>query len=117
MNYANCETNTATAIRPRVDISEIQNGVRLEGELPGVSKDDTKVEIREGQLIIEGSRKRDETKSSWHLRERPDADFYRAFEIGDTLDTDAVNATMVDGVLTVELSKKAEHAPRTVAIN
>lgn len=114
---SNTNNETKQAIQPRVNISESESGITLEAELPGVAKDKATVEVRDGKLLIEGTRETSTEKPTWHVHERPDADFYRAFEIGDTLDTSDIKATMADGVLTVQLSKKAEHSPKTITIN
>ena len=118
MTNTNCATSCETkqAIRPRVDIRETDTGITVEAELPGVAKENTVVEVRDGKLMIEGSRATSTSESRWHLRERPDVDFYRAFEIGDTIDTSDIRAKMENGVLVVELSKKEELAPKSIAI-
>ena len=115
MTNATCKTKQA--IRPRVDVRETDNGITLEADLPGVTKENALVEVRDGHLIIEGKRSDGEGKATWRIRERPRADFYRAFALGDTLDTEKIEANLEDGVLTVALCKRAELAPRKVVIN
>ena len=115
MTNATCETRQA--IRPRVDVRETETGITLEADLPGVSKENAVVEVRDGQLIIEGKRGDGQGKATWRIRERPNASFYRAFELGDTLDTQKIEANLENGVLTVALHKRAELTPHKVVIN
>ena len=115
MTNATCETKTA--IRPRVDVRETENGITLEADLPGVTKENAVVEVRNGQLIIEGKRASGESNTTWRIRERPSADFYRAFALADTVDTEKIEANLENGVLTVALHKRPELTPRKVVIN
>lgn len=115
MTNATCETKKA--IQPRVDICKTETGVKLEAELPGVTKENAVVEVRDGQLIIEGKRNGTDVNATWRLRERPRADFYRAFALGDTLDTEKIEANLENGVLTIALNKRPELAPNKIVIN
>lgn len=111
-------TETQTRyVAPRVNITENSEAVTLEAELPGVPKDGAQIEVKEGELIIKGKRNATAEGGGLCLRERPNAEFYRAFVVGKSIDTGKIEAAMSDGVLTVTLPKVEELKPRLVSIN
>ena len=93
---------------PRVNILESDEVVLIEAELPGVEKGAADVEMKDGQLILKAARSVSGNDSVVKLRERPDAGYYRVFKLGDSIDAEHVEASMVDGVLTVTLPKVAQ---------
>jgi len=110
-------TTIENYIAPRVNVLEDNVGILIEAEMPGVSKDDTKIEVRDGQLTIEAQRPPNGHSGSYRLRERPTTGYYRVFRLGETIDTEHIDAELVDGVLRVSLRKQARFQPRTISVN
>lgn len=111
---------TATAehqLAPRVNVLEDGEGVTIEAEFPGVSKDGVEVEVRDGHLILKGAIKATGPAGRYRVQERQKADFFRAFALSDAVDTSKVEAKLSDGVLTVRLPKADHLRPRTVVVN
>jgi len=103
---------------PVVDVSEDDDKYVISAEVPGVKRDDLTVECHEGVLSIRGEKKssREETREKARLLERSYGAFSRSFSLPSDADADQLHATFKDGVLEIEIHKKAESKPRTVAI-
>jgi HSP20 family protein len=103
---------------PRVDIREEKDAVLLTAELPGVSKDDVKVELENGVLTISGEKKteREENESGFYRSERVYGSFKRSFRVPETVDAEKIEAEYVNGVLKLVLPKRPEAAPRQIAV-
>lgn len=98
----------------RTDIRDDGDKYVMESELPGFDKEDIKLDINGSQLTIaaEHTTKNDEKddKGNYIRRERTFGSYRRSFNIGD-VNTDAVSAEYKNGILTIELPKKAPEAP------
>jgi HSP20 family protein len=106
---------------PRIEVVEKDNRLVTRVDLPGMKKEDVKVEVTEGQLIISGIRKREteETKDQYYRSERQFGSFYRMVPLPEFVGIDDVKAKYVDGVLEVSVPlppKELEMKPREVKI-
>ena len=105
---------------PGIDVFEKDNRLVTTIDLPGMKKDDVKVEVADGQLTISGERKReaDEKKKDFYRCEREYGSFYRSVPLPDGVKLDDVKATFADGVLEVSVPLPARPAAtvRTVDI-
>ena len=93
-----------------VNIKEIENGYSLEVIAPGLEKTDFKVNVDSNVLTISAERKTDE-KSQIEKQIRKEYSyrgFKRSFTIDDKIDATAIEASYVNGVLRLNLPKKAE---------
>jgi HSP20 family protein len=84
--------------------------------MPGVAKEDFDINIEGDELTIRG--KRQPVNSGLKLIRGgiDNADYYRAFTLGDALDADSVKAKFESGILTLTLSKIPEILPRKVEV-
>jgi HSP20 family protein len=112
------DIGVSTAWMPPADTYETADGVVLEVELPGLSRDDFSLEVRQDMLVLQGERRqRTEVKEEgYHRRERAYGHFERSFLLPATLDRDGVQATYKDGVLEVRLPKIEVARPKRIAI-
>ena len=105
---------------PSVDVFEKDNRLIARADLPGLKKEDVKVEAVDGYLTISGERKHEaETKEdSFYRCEREYGSFYRAIPLPEGVNFGNVTATFENGVLevTVPLPVRAEVKPRSIAI-
>lgn len=105
---------------PEVDVFEKDNRLITKVDLPGLKKDDVKVEVTDGQLVISGERKSEaeEKKEQYYRCEREYGSFYRSVPLPEGVKFEDVKATFTDGVLeiSVPLPAKAETAPHNVEI-
>jgi len=104
---------------PAVDVREEDKRYLIEAELPGLSEKDVKLELKNGVLEL-SSEKKEETKEqegrNWIRHERREASFRRSFILPEDADGEKIEASFKDGLLTVELPKKAESAARLVPV-
>ncbi len=106
-----------TYLRPAVDIFEDTNGITLMADLPGVSSDRLNIEVDRNTLAIEGQVSFDMPKDMEALYADVRATRYqRTFTLSNELDTDGIKADMKDGVLTLNVPKRAEHQPRRIEV-
>ncbi|MBC8041881.1 MAG: Hsp20/alpha crystallin family protein [Rhizobacter sp.] len=91
----------------RVDVSEDEKTITIEAELPGVKKEDAKIQIEKNHLAISAERKREteETKKNYHRTERSFGQFTRTFVLGENIDRENIDATFENGVLRLVLPK------------
>jgi len=105
---------------PAVDVREEEGRYVIEAELPGLSEKDLKLELKDGVLSLSTAKseeKNEENKARrWIRRERREFSFERSFELPEDADGEKIEAKFKDGLLTVELPKRPETAPRVVPV-
>ena len=116
------EGEAGTALRqapmlPPVDIFEDGDGLTLLADLPGVSKDRLNVRVDRNQLVLEGDIEIElpEVLNALYADVRS-THYERRFALSDELDTDKIEATLKDGVLSVRIPKRAELRPRRIEV-
>ncbi len=99
---------------PRVDVVEKQGKVYVRADLPGVARDDVKVEITDQFLTIQGERKHEETQEheGYSYHECSHGAFYRAIPLPEGAETARATAEFHDGVLEVTVPVPETHLPR-----
>ena len=92
---------------PKVDISESEKEFEIQIHVPGMSKDDFKIDLNEDQITISGERKfKNENKEkNFHSVESYYGSFNRSFYLPDVINRDQVDASYKDGILTLTLPK------------
>jgi HSP20 family protein len=90
---------------PAVEVSERGGKLVVRAELPGLSKKDVKVEVREDALVIQGERRqeREEKKKGYFRSERSYGSFFRQIPLPEGIDPASATATFKDGVLEVAM--------------
>jgi len=105
---------------PRVDVVEREGKFVIRADLPGLSKDDIKVEISDDLITINGERKHEqkEDREGCHYCECSFGSFYRAIPLPEGADASKATADFRNGVLEVTLPApvRAEHKTRRVEI-
>ena len=104
----------------KVDVRETDTGYTVKADLPGVKKDDVKVEIDGNVVTISAeSREEKDVKEGGKLirSERYYGSLYRSFSLGHDVDESTATASFVDGTLELVLPKKATSAVKTLAIH
>ncbi len=100
--------NTTTA--PLVNIVETGDSFRLEVAAPGFTKENFKISVDNGAIIVKGQKEETTTqKSEKYLRtEFSYTTFERSFNLPDTIDVGKISAACTNGVLCITLGKKDE---------
>jgi HSP20 family protein len=106
------------ALTPPVDVVEDATGITLYADLPGVPKENLKLQVEADTLTIEAEAAMavPEGLQSSHT-EVGLARFHRVFSLSKELDTENVTAELAQGVLTLRIPKAAHAQPRRIAIN
>jgi HSP20 family protein len=93
------------AFAPAIDVFQKDGRLITRIDLPGMKKEDIKVEVEDGYLAISGERKNEieEKKDTYYRCERNYGTFYRAVPLPDGVKVDDVKATFADGVLEVSV--------------
>ena len=97
-------------VDPAVDVTENDDSYKISVELPGISKENIDVSIRNGYVTIRGKKEEDaESSQKDHfVSERRFGAFMRSFQIPQSIDEEKVQAKFENGVLTVVLPKSPE---------
>ena len=104
-------------IAPLVDIFETEDNYFLTAQLPGVSKEDVKIKLEEGHLVIMGRINFSDTfDRKYILIETETGNFYRRFKIADSIDESKIDAQLENGTLNVKLPKHERVKPKTIEI-
>ncbi len=95
---------------PAVDIGEKDNAYEVTADVPGFEEKSIEVQVVDGSLSIKGERKseKEEKKKDYYISEREFGSFERSFPLPEGVDTDKIEASLKNGVLTVTLPKTAE---------
>lgn len=112
--------NEAHQLNMRIDVTENETGYTVHADLPGVNKDDINVRVEGNMVQIDAetrSEKVTKDKGDKVLRsERYSGTISRAFSLGQDVEADKVEAKYADGVLTLQLPKKASAESRKITI-
>jgi HSP20 family protein len=102
---------------PRVNVHDTGTSLLFTAEVPGMKDQDLKIQLENDVLTVSGERKTAAPAGyTAHRRERGSASFTRAFTLPCKVDADRVNASLKDGVLSLEMPKVPEAKPRQIAI-
>jgi HSP20 family protein len=103
---------------PRIDISETDKEYLLTAALPGVRKEDVKVEVKDDVLTISGERKaeKEEKGKTWLRKETSYGFFQRSLVLPEGVHPEEVKATHKDGLLTVAIGKPSPAKSRGVSV-
>jgi HSP20 family protein len=104
---------------PAVDVLEGKDSYLIRAELPGMKKEDIKVEVNHRTLTLSGERKCEKPAEGVNYRhiERVDAKFWRSFSLPETVKHDGIEAAYNDGILEVRLPKAEEAKPRQIEVS
>jgi HSP20 family protein len=105
---------------PDIEVFEKDRRLVTRVDLPGMKKEDVKVEVTDGHLAISGERKseKEQRKERFYRSERQYGSFYRAVPLPEGVKLEDVKATFTDGVLEVSMPLPAapQSAVRTVEV-
>jgi HSP20 family protein len=110
-----------TATRPAampIDAFRRGDTFTVQFDLPGVHGESIDLTVEKNVLTVRAERARSESEpAEWLLAERPQGTFSRQLFLGETLDTEHIDADYRDGVLTLRIPVAESAKPRKVAIN
>ncbi len=104
-------------LRPPVDICEDSEGIILQADMPGVSRERLNVQVDRDTLLVEGEARIEMPEGMEPLYAEVQSTHYRrSFTLSGELEPDKIQANLKDGVLTLRLPKRAELRPRKIEV-
>jgi HSP20 family protein len=102
-------SSTATGWQPCCDVAETKEAIIVEVELPGVERQDVRVEVEGDMLYITGERRVtvEHQERQYSRMERSYGRFERHLRLSASVDREAIRAEFRAGILTITLPKKA----------
>ncbi len=103
---------------PSVDVSETADKLTVTAEIPGIDIKDIDISISGDLLTLKGEKKseREEKEENYHLVERSYGSFARTIRLPVSVETDKIEATYKNGVLTITCPKKEEVKAKPIQI-
>ncbi len=102
---------------PAVDLCETAAAFIITAELPGLTRDQVRINVHDGRLTLQGRREARVTGEHYHQVERGHGEFARTFALPPLVDTAHITADLADGILTVTVPKSSEPGPRRVEVS
>ena len=98
---------TERIFSPTVDILENDKAFEVQVVVPGMKKEDFKIDLKENSLIISGERKWKEEKNekNFHRLESQYGSFRRSFRLPENIDVAKITASYKEGILSIEIPK------------
>ncbi|MFX1293519.1 MAG: Hsp20/alpha crystallin family protein [Promethearchaeota archaeon] len=103
---------------PRLDIKEEEKDYVIMAEVPGYSKEDIKIEVKNDLLTIYSDHKdeKSEEKEGYIYKERYHRSFHRSLRIPENITYEDISAKLEDGLLTLHIPKKEPKPPKRIEI-
>lgn len=107
-----------TDLAPSMDIAETDKDIEITAELPGLEEKDVQVNVADDVLTIKGEKKaeKEEKNKNYHRIERSYGSFYRSLQLPSGVNSDAIKATLKNGVLKVTVTKPAASQPKKIEV-
>ena len=101
-----------------LDIEENEDNFVIQASVPGFAPEDIKVEVEDGVLTIRAnhSDEEEQERDGWFLRERYAGTMERKLRLGKTVNSEAIEAELEHGVLTLTLAKAEEAKPQLIEV-
>jgi HSP20 family protein len=110
-----------SAWAPAVEVRERDGNLEINAELPGLNKEDVKVECTEEGIIIEGEKRREHetNEGGYHRSERTYGRFYRMIPLPEGAQSDKAQAQFKNGVLEIKVPvpQQQQRKSRQIPIN
>ena len=103
---------------PAADVMETEKELIVKLDAPGFDEKELSLEVADHHLVIKGEKteEKEETDTTFHLRERRENRFERTFTLPIEADVEHVGARFRKGVLEVHVPKLEQPRPRSIAI-
>lgn len=119
--FSNTLSAARTGTSPAVNVVEEEQLFRIEVAVPGMSKEDFRIDLDNDLLTISSEKKaeKEENEQNYMRREFNYSGFKRSFQLPDTIDVEKIKAKVESGILSIQLPKREEvvqKAPKQIEI-
>jgi len=103
---------------PSINLYEKDGDYHLEAELPGVKKEDIKIDVQDDMVTLTGRKEssKEEEGADYYIRESSVGSFSRTFRLPGVVDQDKVDATFKDGRLHMKMPVKESKERKKIEI-
>jgi HSP20 family protein len=100
---------------PRVDVIEDEKAFEIHVAVPGMNKDEFKIDLNDNYLTVSGERKytRDKKENNFHSLETQYGTFSRSFTLPENVDATKISAKYVNGILELNIPKDEKKILKT----
>lgn len=120
MSTLNRKSGGANLLNPSCEVSEDKSSYLVRFDLPGIPKDQIKIELDENRLTVSGERKEEKNEEDSHkkkhLSEMYYGSFYRSFTLPTAVDAEKSTASYDHGVLSISIPKAGGNKSRQIAV-
>jgi HSP20 family protein len=99
------------ASSPKTNVLEFDDHYRLDMYIPGVAKEDLKIEVENNRLTVSKPVQQDQGSEKFNLQEFESNGFERSFTLSNDIDSANLKADHKNGILSITLPKKEESKP------
>lgn len=112
------DERAGAGVFPLINVTENKDNYYVRAELPGLKTDDLDISVTGNNLAISGERKiaEESKEAKYHRREREAIKFNRIIRLPGQIDSEKIEAKLVNGVLTVVLPKTEEAKPKQITV-
>jgi HSP20 family protein len=112
------DADVSPTFNPACDVEETDSHYLLSFDVPGISKDNIKIEVVDNLVTVAGEKRieQEQKRAAQHLIERSYGQFRRSFTLPSHVDTEKIEANYQDGVLTISIAKAESAKPRQIKI-
>ncbi len=103
-------------VTPLTDIYEEENGLHVLVDMPGVEKSGLKLSVEKDILSIEGHVNATAGDTNYLIREFEPSNYFRQFELSESVDQEKIDAELKNGVLSIFLPRAEATKPRSIEV-
>lgn len=102
-----------------LDVTENDDTFTVKAAVPGMNPEDLDITISDNVLTIKGETQEEEVRDDErvHLQERRFGSFMRSISLPTPVESDNVNATMNNGILTLQIPKAEAVKPKRITVH
>ena len=106
---------SAYSFVPKVDVFETEKAYELHLSVPGIKKEDFKIDLNENRLTVSGERKfsKEKKENNLYVVESQYGNFARSFNLPENVDSGKITAAYNNGILEITVPKDEKKALKT----
>ena len=104
----------------QADLYETEDQLVLEMAVPGLKAEDLEISVEDHQLVVKGKVSEEKTEGEdrrYWMQSISRSEFSRSLKLPKTVNLDAIEATVVNGILKVSMPKMAEAKVKKIEIS